>query len=225
LLYAVISDIHANIQALTAVVEHIKSVKPDKIICLGDLVGYGANPNETIEICSELCDNIVVGNHDLYASGDSLENLVFHANVYKSLIWTRQVINKKNVEYLKTLKYTHNENNILFTHSNPAMPDYMIYIYSARDAEMFLRDCQYATTFIGHSHTPVDHHTKHGRLINAGSVGQPRDGDPRATYTLYREDTGERKVVRVEYDIESARQAILDAELPTFHAQRLTEGR
>lgn len=222
--YAIISDIHGNLQALEVVLEDMRRNKPDRIICLGDLVGYGANPNEVIVLVREVADLVVAGNHDHAAVG--MSNLwAFNQMAYRAAIWTQENLPPEHTQYLKSLPYSKQDGDLFFVHASPMFPEQWFYIFSRSDAESAMSHAPAAIAFVGHTHIPMDHQTSNGRLINVGSVGQPRDGDPRAAYTLFNSETGERKLIRLEYDYEKAGSAIKEAGLPEFLAERLKLGR
>ena len=224
MLYAILSDIHGNLHALNTVLEDIQHRHPDRIICLGDLVGYGAYPGEVIDRCREICHVILAGNHDHAAVGLT-DISVFNPYAHQAALWTRQQLTHDHLQFLRERPYTHLERRLLFSHASPTHPEQWFYVFSDGDADQAMAGTTCGTAFIGHTHVPRDHRTSHGRLINVGSVGQPRDGDPMAAYTLYDDETGERKLVRLEYDITAAEQAIRDAGLPSFLADRLAVGR
>jgi len=223
-LFAMLSDIHGNLHALDVVLKDLEGRTPDRVICLGDLVGYGAFPNEVIERCREVSDVVLAGNHDHAAVGLT-DISAFNPYAHQAALWTRNQLTDTHKEYLRERPFTHVERNLLFTHASPSHPEQWFYVFSDQDADLAMSTANYGTAFIGHTHVPRDHHTSHGRLINVGSVGQPRDGNPQAAYTLYDDETGERKLIRLDYDITAAGKAILDAGLPTFLADRLEVGR
>ncbi|MDP8208503.1 MAG: metallophosphoesterase family protein [Candidatus Electryonea clarkiae] len=224
MIFAIISDIHGNLQALEKVLNDIESRKPDRVICLGDLVGYGANPNEVIDRIRQCADVVLAGNHDHAAIGLT-DITVFNQFAFNAAIWTRKILTPENHEYLTSVPFTHSEDDLYFTHASPHNPEDWHYIFTRYDAEYAMEHAPTGIVFIGHTHVPNDHQTRNGRLINVGSVGQPRDGDPRAAYTLFDNQTGERRLIRLDYDIKSAGKAILKAGLPKFLAERLVKGR
>ncbi len=224
MLYALFSDIHGNLHALREVLADIKARKPDRVVCLGDMVGYGAHPNDVVEACRETADVIVAGNHDHAAVG-LLDMAAFNSYAYQAANWTRDQLTPENTAFLRQLPFSAREDKLLFCHASPSQPQQWFYVFSDQDASLSMSDSTAATAFIGHTHVPRDHRTRHGRLINVGSVGQPRDGDPRAAYTLYEETTGHLELVRLPYAVEKAQQAILDVGLPTFLGERLRVGR
>jgi len=224
LLYAILSDIHGNLHALEKVMQDIRSRNPDRIFCLGDLVGYGAFPEEIVAVAREQFHITLAGNHDHAAVGLT-DISVFNPYAFQAALWTRQQLTPDAHDYLRNRPFTHKERNLLFAHSSPGQPEQWFYVFSDQEAEETMRSTRAGTAFIGHTHVPRDHSTAHGRLINVGSVGQPRDGDPRAAYTLFDDETGERKLIRIEYPIEDAQRAIRNAGLPAFLADRLAVGR
>ncbi len=224
MLFALFSDIHGNMNALEAVLEDILCHKPDKVICLGDLVGYGAHPNEVVDAVREVSDVVLAGNHDHAAVG--LQDITwFNQYAHRAAVWTGETLTDENTEYLKNLPYTHKEQSLFFCHASPRTPEGWPYVFTDLDAAYAMEVSPCPTAFIGHTHVPNDHRTRSGRLINVGSAGQPRDGNPKAAYTLFDNVTGARKLVRLDYEIKTAAKAILDAGLPGFLADRLMMGR
>jgi len=236
--YVIISDVHANLEALESCFKKIDELNPDKIICLGDLVDYCAHPNECVEIIKSRCDVVILGNHDEAQFNYSVaEGFSEHAKI--SSIKTRDVIEKKFVEYFKTLSLTYSENNILFIHGSPFFPNEYNYVLEKEDAEDSFRNFGEQICFIGHSHRPIIWESNEGRInnvsknnldenssyiINVGSIGQPRDGDPMASFGFYDSDKMIYENVRVEYDVASAARKIIDAGLPEKLAERLFIG-
>jgi len=238
LLYAIISDIHANLEAAETCFREIDKIKPDRIICLGDIVDYCAQPKEVMEIIRARCDVIIMGNHDEaqidYSVADS-----FSESARISSIHTRFVLNRENKDFIRSLNYTHIENDLLFVHSSPFDPGSYRYILDDISASMNFRTFSQKVCFIGHSHVPVvfrqnffgvktvkpEKVKEGGRyIINTGSVGQPRDGDPRLSFGVFDSDNFEFRLVRTEYDIKSAAQKIINEGLPVRLAERLFKG-
>lgn len=238
MIYAIISDIHANLEALTVCLNEIDRIKPDRIICLGDLVDYCAQPNEIVEIIKSGCDVVILGNHD---EGQFNYELVkgYSENAYISSLHTRTVINPEHVEYFKTLPYSHTENNLLFVHASPCMPELYRYVLKNESARENFMHFTEQVCFIGHSHRPVIFEefgrnvkeVNHQRLnidcryiINVGSVGQPRDGNPKTSFGIFDTEKFEYKNIRLDYDIKPASDKILIEGLPKSLAMRLFEG-
>jgi len=240
MLHAIVSDIHGNLEALDVVLADIAGHKPASIVCLGDFVGYGASPNECIERLRPMIEHAVAGNHDLAACG-RLKLSYFNSNAAVAARWTETALTPENRAYLQELPYSVQWLDALLVHASPAQPEDWHYVLSPIEAEEEMAAYTQSLCFIGHSHYPgaFDRHNDrirytrtaevrlekgHRYLVNVGSVGQPRDGDPRAGYLLY--DDVERVIrhVRLEYDIAGAMKRILDAGLPRFLAERLQWG-
>jgi predicted phosphodiesterase len=234
----ILSDIHGNIEALRAVLEDADG-HYDRIVCLGDLVGYGADPNAVVEWARISPAAIVRGNHDKACSGhDSLENYNTAARI--SAIWTQSVLKPENLEYLGKLpRGPLRYEDFDLVHGSPVdEDDYLITLADVAPLRGYLET---PATFFGHTHVQggflvarggvrgIAPHTlelesDHFYLVNPGSVGQPRDGDRRAAYALY---WPERRVVeyrRAEYDIDTAAAKIRAVGLPEALAARLYEG-
>jgi predicted phosphodiesterase len=224
--YALISDIHGNLEALEAVIKSIETEKPDRIICLGDIVGYGADPNYCVERIKSLVDIAIVGNHDHAAIGLT-STADFNAYAREAALWTAHILSPENKAYLQSLDYQYQENDLLFVHSTPYHPEMWDYLLSYWEAEWQFTHFEEKVCFIGHSHIPVEFVAERSsrRIINIGSVGQPRDEDPRACYYLYNYEQNRGRWIRVEYPFEIAARKILDAGLPKMLAQRLAWGR
>jgi diadenosine tetraphosphatase ApaH/serine/threonine PP2A family protein phosphatase len=230
---AIISDIHSNLQALTRVFELIDDQSVDQIVCLGDMVGYGGNPNECVQLIRERCGIILRGNHDAAAIDSSVADS-FTKNARIAATWTRGQLEEENRAFLETLPLTANLDGALFVHASPYEPGSWYYVLSEEEVEAAFRSFSESICFIGHSHFPgifsedgpVRSVTKESRyLVNVGSVGQPRDGDPRLSYGIFDSDSWTYRNFRGEYDIEGASQKILTAGLPRALAERLFLGR
>jgi len=242
---ALISDIHGNHEALAAVLADIKLKGIKDIFCLGDTVGYGADPARCLAEIGGLTDQIIAGNHDHGAVG-LLDLSSFNFNARKAAEWTGKKLTAGERDLLKKLplhlKGSIHENEILIVHSTPNKPDDWHYILSLDEAEYQFEKFTERLCFVGHSHQPIfwecDAHGKcsiagkeyvhlekdRRYIINTGSVGQPRDGDPRATYAIYDGERMEVAIRRVEYDIKSAQEKIIRAGLPVRLAERLSTG-
>jgi len=238
--YGIISDIHGNLEALQAVLEQIERENVDQYVCLGDIVGYGANPNECVNIVRSLTDKVVVGNHDHAAVG-LVDLRYFNRYAREAAIWTAGVLTQENRDYLRSLPFKISENDILFVHSTPSRPEKWRYLFLDYDVELQMRWYEEKLCFIGHSHQPLvfvkedDEIPEAFRLpisvkddaryvVNVGSVGQPRDSDPRAAYVIADLESGLIDLKRVPYDVEIAQRKIIRAGLPAFLAERLGVG-
>ena len=239
--YALISDIHSNLEALNAVLDALRKERIDQYICLGDIVGYAADPNKCTEIIRQVAEATVLGNHDS-AVADASSTEAFSALAKAAISWTKDTLSSKNKKYLESLSTDLELKDSLVVHSNPSDPTTWRYIFSVDDAKMEFHHFTQRACFVGHSHQPVafvnsmnrvivdtraslDIEEENRYIINVGSVGQPRDLDPRASYAIYDTD---RKIVRFkrsEYDIEAVRRKIIKAGLPRFLGDRLLVGR
>jgi predicted phosphodiesterase len=235
---AIISDIHANLEALQMCLNRIEELKADKIICLGDLVDYCAQPNECIELIRKYADVNIIGNHDEAQFNFELAE-GFNEYAYISSVHTRSIIKPEYVEYFKTLPYTYSYEDILFVHGSPANPACYDYVLTPQAASVNFKYFKEKICFIGHSHKPVifekdsesvniiepKHVTDDKKyIINVGSVGQPRDGDPRLSFGFFDTETYNYQNVKVEYQAEIAAHKILNEGLPVFLAERILKG-
>ena len=240
--YAILADIHGNLVAFTAVLQDIERRGGlNKIWCLGDVVGYGPEPHACIGLLQQYDHICIAGNHD-WAAVDLIDTLDFNEDAALANQWTAQQLTGEDKEYLKSLPQITSEQNFSLAHGSPREPLWE-YLFSTRAAEENLEFFSTRFCLVGHSHVPLifEHSAEGTRLnkiddgtttllgenrliINPGSVGQPRDHDPRASYTLYDSDTGTLYHYRVEYDIEATQQKMLQEKLPEFLILRLTHG-
>ena len=238
---AVISDIHGNLHALESVLAAIDEERPDAVWCLGDLVGYGPRPNECTARVAERASVCLVGNHDLGVTGDiSLDE--FSHDAADAARWTASVLGERELAYLRSLKSTAAVEGAELYHASPRDPvwDYILTADGALDA---LRRTSAPLVLVGHSHVALAVTLRDGRpdgalapggserdlstgrwLINPGSVGQPRDGDPRAAYLLVDFDRMFATFHRVEYPVEQTQAEIRELGLPETLAERLAHG-
>ena len=225
--YAVISDVHANLEALDAVLHQAQGLN---IICLGDLVDYGASPNEVVETIREKATLVILGNHDQAAcTGDTS---YFNARAAISSKWTGKKLTYPNLEYLKGLPGERMTNlgggGVYLAHGSPD-DQLWEYVYPATHHQLFgyyLRKKEADVIGLGHTHVPYVWRESTGVVFNPGSVGQPRDGDWRASWA---ELTVEKSSVNVEirrtdYDVKGAASKIREAGLPASFADRLSAG-
>ncbi|MGH1362347.1 MAG: metallophosphoesterase family protein [Calditrichia bacterium] len=236
--YAIISDIHGNVEALKNVLTHLESEEVSSIICLGDVVGYGPKPNECVELVKEHTDVCLMGNHDHAVLGLTDVN---HFNQYArdAVLWTRRTMTQYNKSYLENMPFISTAGDAMFVHATPVQPKEWHYIFSAEDARRNLDAIKQKVAFIGHSHIPVIFSYNEGvmdeeditldlskdrYIVNVGSIGQPRDGDPRSCFVIYDSDTTSLRYVRLEYPVETTYQQIIDSQLPSFLAMRLFAG-
>jgi len=235
---AVISDIHANLHALEAVAEAIEQEEPDEIWCLGDVVGYGPQPNACCDWSSEHADVCLAGNHDLGVLG-TLDLEYFSDDAAVAARWTREALSAGAREYLGALEPSATRDGIALYHASPRDPvwEYILSYDAAREA---IEDSTSDVTIVGHSHVPlaigegemVGGHAGNGVevdlkgrwLLNPGSVGQPRDGDPDAAWLLLDLDARRACFRRVQYDVERTQTEMRALGLPDVLAERLTHG-
>jgi len=237
---ALISDIHGNLEALDAVLAEIEARRPRRVFCLGDVVGYGASPNECLAKVRKHCELVLLGNHDAAASGGP-EAARFNIYARVAAEWTAKTLTRENREYLQRLPLTSSQGSTFLVHASPACPRDWEYLLDRFDAEPQFHYFNEAICFIGHTHQPavymadpsgckslplsnVTLQADRRYIINVGSVGQPRDHDPRACFVIYHEATGGIEFVRVPYDIEGAQAKIRAAQLPEVLAARLATG-
>ncbi len=236
--YAIISDIHSNLEALQKAMEYIESEKIESIICLGDVVGYGPRPNECVEIIRQNCEVCLMGNHDHAVIG--LTDIhYFNQYARDSVLWTQKQLSPENKNFLKGLPFTHELDTTLFVHSTPNNPEDWDYIFSDLDARQNLNEIYHNLVFIGHSHIPVvfpfsqpsflkekfELDLENERyIINVGSIGQPRNNDPRACFVIYDDREATVEYIRLEYDVKKTFQDIIEKKLSPFLATRLLHG-
>ncbi len=241
MLYAFIADIHGNRVALDAVMKHLDAVRPDRIFNLGDTVGYGAQPLECIGILRERAIPSVIGNHDQAAIGH-LETTHFNFEAQASVEWTANMLTPEAKAYLQNLPLTLEDGVFCASHGSLTQPAAFEYILSLQDAAACFDAIEPRIAFIAHSHVPLTFMTddrdiwvtmarRHElsqevrAIVNVGSVGQPRDGNPRASYALYDSDAERVEIVRVRYDVDAAAEMIVGTGLPMTNAYRLFLGR
>lgn len=243
--YLIFSDVHSNHEALKAVMEFLKNRKFEQFIFLGDIVGYGANPNEVIEEIKKISSlHIVRGNHDKAVTGlASLD--YFNPVAALAVMWTSKNLKPENLEFLKELRRGPLKVNeeITICHGSPWDEDY--YMFNKFDALEAFSFFDTKLCFFGHTHFPAIHILENGDvktiypakfpfrfkledgcryLINPGSIGQPRDGNPLSSFLIY--DSGKKSITiyRISYDISTAQSKILEAGLPQMLASRLSSG-
>jgi diadenosine tetraphosphatase ApaH/serine/threonine PP2A family protein phosphatase len=238
---ALISDVHANLPAFQAVVEDVRRAGVDEIWCLGDLVGYGAQPDECVELAAEICDVCLVGNHDLVVMGE-IDIADFSSSAAEAAKWTRERVSKKTLEFLGGLAPVDEERALGLYHASPRDPVWE-YVLSTWQAELCFAAMTPRVGAVGHSHValffvgrgddvtgqtaPAGHEAdlSEGRwLVNPGGVGQPRDGDPRAAWLLLDLARWTATWRRVDYEIDQAARAIEEAGLPAVLGERLYAG-
>lgn len=239
--YAILSDIHSNLEALDAVLKSAGAEKVDAYISLGDIVGYGADPIAVIKTVRALdLKASIAGNHDWGAIGMA-DVGDFNEFARSAIEWTAKVLRDEDREYLKDLELVHIEWGMTLVHGSLEDPEQFNYILDTGDAYVTMELMKTPICFVGHSHTAAIYTERSGEvkrinstkvhiekgyryIVNAGSVGQPRDFDPRACYIIYDSEEGVIEFKRVPYDIAAAQKKIIDAGLPGFLAYRLQDG-
>ena len=238
--YAILGDIHSNLEAFDAVVADAKIAGVSDYICLGDVVGYNADPLACLDRIMDMECAIVMGNHDQYCSSETdLDD--FHPLAAEVILWTRHQLTDAHTEFLRKLPMVKRVSGFTMVHSTLDNPEKWGYVFDEFEAAANFSYQSTPVCFHGHTHIPVmferqkrvsrSHFTRikvatgTRYFVNVGSVGQPRDGDPRAAYCIY--DTGERRIElrRVKYDIPGVQKKILDAGLPERLAKRLQFGK
>jgi len=240
--FAVLSDIHANLEALDAVCRAGDEQRVQAWICLGDIVGYGADPRACLHRVRLLTDQVVLGNHDAAAAG--LTDLAYFNEYARAAArWTADQLTPDERQYLTDLPLTREDGEAFYVHAEPCQPQAWGYVMSGGDALEVLAAIDRCLCFIGHSHQPficaerqgelqvldpgartVEIQESVGYLVNVGSVGQPRDGDPRACFAVWDDERRTLEFARPAYDIAAAQSKIIARGLPPFLAKRLAFG-
>lgn len=235
MLIRVISDIHSNFDALEAVLADPPGREADRTICLGDIVGYAAEPSRCIGKVREICEIVVTGNHDAGVAG-KVSLKLFNRVGAEALRWTETVLSSEEKDWLSSLPFQAESEEFFICHSFPADTESWVYVLRRDQAIEAIRAKPDFISLIGHTHIPgcwmldgnytdsTEGDFSRIRLVNAGSVGQPRDRDPRAAYLIINTENDTWEHRRVEYDIDSAAEKIRNAHLPSFLWERLYKG-
>lgn len=234
--YAIFSDIHSNLEALEAVLAFYKEQQLDRVICLGDVVGYGADPNRCCDLVREVADVTILGNHDAAVCG-RMDYSYYYEAARDALDWTHKTLTPEHVEWLASLPYFELEDDIMWCHGSPLGMEAFDYMFSLEQALMLTERFEEMkrVTFIGHSHltisfayTPegarrilypsIDTNTDEKFIITVGSVGQPRDYDCRACCTIYDSESRILEYHRLDYDVSQAAEKIINTPIlaPSF---------
>jgi diadenosine tetraphosphatase ApaH/serine/threonine PP2A family protein phosphatase len=227
--YLVFSDVHGNLEALQAVLAHGAATGVEFYVCLGDVIGYGANPNECIDTVRSLpAYACVKGNHDA-AVVDPGERSFFHSVALEGVRYTETTLTSENKRFIERLPYVYTSDGLFIAvHASPYMPEAWEYVLDQGGAKRAFGAMKHQVAFIGHSHTPGgDQLTIRDGVryvINVGSVGQPRDGNPDASFVVFDDEKLSVNIMRVEYDRKTAAEKILKAGLPPVLAERLLVG-
>lgn len=238
--YAIIADIHGNLEALDVVLDDCKKQGATHYACLGDVVGYNANPKECLDIVRKMGMPCVKGNHDEYCSSEG-ELDGFNTQAAEAVRWTRQQLPDEDRQWLRDLKYLRLVANFTIVHATLDVPQRWGYVFDKLEAAASFTYQNTSVCFFGHTHVPVafirdstvkggtyskfrvDHTRKY--FVNVGSVGQSRDGVAKATYVIYNMDENTIELRRLDYDIPKTQKKILDAGLPPRLAERLALGK
>ena len=238
--YAVIADIHANLEAFEVVLKDTKDQRCTHYCCVGDVVGYNANPKECLDIVRDMGMPCVKGNHDEYCSSEEdLEG--FNPHAAEAVNWTRKQLNKDDRQWLRDLKYVRLVASFSMVHATLDQPQRWGYVFDKLAAASSFTYQNTSVCFFGHTHVPVafvrDSMVRGGTyskfrvepgkkyFVNVGSVGQSRDGVAKATYVIYDLNEGSIELRRLDYDIPKAQKKILEAGLPARLSERLALGK
>jgi len=241
--YAIISDIHGNLEALSAVLKDIRRRRADRIFCLGDIVGYYPNPRQCIELIGAHASRCVAGNHD-YAAIEKTDTSCFTYFAFSAMEWTKQNLTEADKDFLRALPLTHEEEDMFLVHSSPCDPERFSYVFPDNEysvIEAFSHLTRHVN-FIGHTHWPSIMYQEGDRvilhseatvgveedclyLVNVGSVGQPRDFDSKSCYAMYDTDKKVISLHRVSYNYRITQKKIRENGLHAFLAERLEKGR
>lgn len=241
--YGILGDIHSNLSALETTLKQFEVEAVDHIISVGDIVGYGAAPSQCIALVRSVNATVVKGNHDA-ACVDEIDIAYFNKYAREAVIWTKTVLTGSEFKWLASLPLVQHLEHCSVAHGTLHKPELFDYIQSTTDADPSLNEMHLPVCFVGHTHVPVsllrladdpertaytfdttiDLSEVKRALINVGSVGQPRDEEPRAAYAIFDTDLNAISIKRVEYDIDRESRRIRDAGLPPMLADRLYLG-
>ena len=239
--YGIFSDIHANLEALESVLAAYQDQDIDCYLCGGDIVGYAADPNQCCRIVEQYAQSSVAGNHDHGCVGAvSMDD--FNPVAREAMTWTKSHLDKKNSAYLKSLPLVFKNKDLTLAHATEDAPGDFNYLLDGFTARKNFRIQDTRVCFVGHTHVPGAFVYKNKKdieylkqdeiviakrnsyIVNVGSVGQPRDGNPLACYCIYDSAKGRVLIKRVRYNIQKAKKKIIQAGLPRFLAERLGAG-
>ncbi len=240
--FGILSDVHGNIDALGPILGKLRAERIDRYVCLGDVVGYGARPEECCAAIRDLCEVSLLGNHDSAVAG-RMDYSFYYEAARQALDWTQGRLPEGDRAWLKSLPFTYHVGDVGFSHGSPIDPEAYEYVFALEQAEELAPRAQDLpdVTFIGHSHLckafalgPADVgevaaprftlRRGYRYIVSVGSVGQPRDYDNRACCVVYDSDARQVTYLRVAYDIASAAQKIFDAGLSKNFGKRLFLG-
>lgn len=223
--FAVVSDIHSNLHALQAAREVIKDNDVEMVICAGDIIGYGAFPNECCEIVKKLARHCIFGNHEVSAL--MRDTIWMNPHAAKASKWTSDVLNQDSRDYLLSLEqcalFESAGARVAMCHGS--IGSVVEYVYEGDTRGSMLSSVGADILILGHTHIPYMKRLGSGLILNPGSVGQPRDGNPRGSLAVLDPEARTCSIIRFDYDIESAWTAIVSAGLPDYLGERLFIGR
>jgi len=239
--YGIFSDIHGNLEAFEAVLAACRQEAIDKFFCLGDIVGYGADPQQCIAEVRSLNAITVAGNHDR-AVVDLFDKEYFNPYALEAIVWTKGVLNDFEKDFLRNLPLQHSEETFMLAHAGPEDPGRFLYLFEAEDVSKSFAEMKRPICFVGHTHIPRTFILQGGRvslcekekfqadpralyICNIGSVGQPRDNNPEAAYCIFDSKKMLVEIKRIGYNINRAQAKIREAGLSEFLAARLSQGR
>jgi predicted phosphodiesterase len=239
---ALLSDIHANLEALEAVLRDLDGEKVDQIVCLGDVVGYGTDPAACLDLVAKHCQVTLMGNHE-YAALGKMDDQSLNDVARISIEWTRDQLDSRLVSFIERFPMEHRIDTLHLVHASPFQPEKWHYILTPAAARRALDATDAFICFFGHSHLPTIFSVgKDGQvrsrfghdfqpldenryLVNVGSVGQPRDDDPRSCYVVYDSDTVDVYYRRVTYDFTVTQKKMAEANAPALLIERIAIGR
>ncbi|MEK9628804.1 MAG: metallophosphoesterase family protein [Nitrospinota bacterium] len=240
--YIVFSDLHSNLEALNQFEKEIAGIPHDRLVCLGDIVGYGADPNACVDWVRKYADFTLAGNHD-FAVVEKTDTSYFNPYALEACEWTQKKLTAENKKFLESLPMGKEEDGIYWVHASPYQPKRWHYISNKRGAKKHFDSFDAHICFVGHSHHPVileqtpegeindyvsdswDIEAENRYIFNDGSLGQPRDGNPKPTFILYDSDNRTVEFKRFDYDLTGAQNKILKNGLPAYLANRLSLGK
>jgi len=240
--YIIFSDVHSNLEAVNSFCQVAESIDHDKKVCLGDIVGYNADPNLVVEWVRNEIDLVLAGNHD-YAVLNKTDISYFNSVAYQACAWTQNTLKKKNKEFLDSLPVEKEEDSIYWVHSSPFEPTKWHYISTELNAEKNFDYFEQTVCFLGHSHLPgIFEKNKNNKIcsfrsskltlnpesryiINVGSLGQPRDGNPDPAFVFYDSVRHIIEFHRFPYNLSLTQKKIRTYGLPDYLADRLSDGR
>jgi diadenosine tetraphosphatase ApaH/serine/threonine PP2A family protein phosphatase len=241
--YVLMSDIHGNLEALQATMEAARRFEPYQLMCLGDIVGYGADPQPCIEVIGNKANLMLAGNHDLAVAG-VISTEGFNSIARQSIEWTQEQLSPEDKDLLSNLPLQYIDGDYCYTHASPVEPIRFVYIRTLEEVADVFSHIGQQFCFVGHTHLPVlvtmnkktgrmevvrDHrvrlNTNTRYFVNVGSIGQPRDSNPDACMVVLDEEDGSLEFVRVPYDISKSQGKILSNGLPSYLAERLVLAR